>query len=66
MKDEEFDDVIATNLRIGVFRLSRGVMRGMMKARSPVASSTSAPLWRKCTIARQNGFTLPAKGGLKP
>ena len=32
MKDEEFDDVIATNLR-GVFRLSRGVMRGMMKAR---------------------------------
>ena len=33
MKDEEFDEVIATNLR-GVFRLSRGVMRGMMKARS--------------------------------
>lgn len=33
MKDEEFDDVIATNLR-GVFRLARGVMRGMMKARS--------------------------------
>ena len=33
MKDEEFDDVIATNLR-GVFRLSRSVMRGMMKARS--------------------------------
>lgn len=33
MKDEEFDDVIATNLR-GVFRISRGVMRGMMKARA--------------------------------
>lgn len=33
MKDEDFDDVIATNLR-GVFRLSRGVMRGMMKART--------------------------------
>ena len=33
MKDEEFDEVIATNLR-GVFRLSRGVMRGMMKART--------------------------------
>ncbi|GHA74357.1 beta-ketoacyl-ACP reductase [Formosimonas limnophila] len=33
MKDEDFDAVIATNLR-GVFRLSRGVMRGMMKARS--------------------------------
>lgn len=33
MKDEDFDAVITTNLR-GVFRLSRGVMRGMMKARS--------------------------------
>jgi 3-oxoacyl-[acyl-carrier protein] reductase len=33
MKDEDFDAVIATNLR-GVFRLSRGVMRGMMKART--------------------------------
>ena len=33
MKDDDFDDVIATNLR-GVFRLSRGVMRGMMKART--------------------------------
>jgi 3-oxoacyl-[acyl-carrier protein] reductase len=32
MKDEEWDDVIATNLR-SVFRLSRGVLRGMMKAR---------------------------------
>ena len=32
MKDEDFDDVIATNLR-AVFRLSRAVMRGMMKAR---------------------------------
>jgi 3-oxoacyl-[acyl-carrier protein] reductase len=33
LKDEDFDDVIATNLR-GVFRLSRGVMRAMMKART--------------------------------
>ena len=33
MKDDDFDAVIATNLR-GVFRLSRGVMRGMMKARA--------------------------------
>lgn len=33
MKDEDFDAVISANLR-GVFRLSRGVMRGMMKARS--------------------------------
>ncbi len=32
MKDEEWDDVIETNLR-SVFRLSRGVLRGMMKAR---------------------------------
>jgi 3-oxoacyl-[acyl-carrier protein] reductase len=32
MKDAEFDAVIDTNLR-AVFRLSRAVMRGMMKAR---------------------------------
>ena len=32
MKDEEWDAVIDTNLR-AVFRLSRAVMRGMMKAR---------------------------------
>jgi len=32
MKDDEWDAVIDTNLK-AVFRLSRGVMRGMMKAR---------------------------------
>jgi 3-oxoacyl-[acyl-carrier protein] reductase len=32
MKDGDWDEVIETNLR-AVFRLSRGVMRGMMKAR---------------------------------
>ena len=32
MKDEEFDAVIDTNLR-AVFRLSRAVLRPMMKAR---------------------------------
>jgi len=32
MKDEEWDEVIQTNLR-SVFKLSRGVLRGMMKAR---------------------------------
>jgi 3-oxoacyl-[acyl-carrier protein] reductase len=32
MKDAEWDEVMDTNLR-PVFRLSRGVMRGMMKAR---------------------------------
>jgi 3-oxoacyl-[acyl-carrier protein] reductase len=32
MKDAEWDDVMETNLR-AVFRLSRGVLRGMMKAR---------------------------------
>lgn len=32
MKDDEWDAVIETNLK-GVFRLSRAVMRGMMKAR---------------------------------
>jgi 3-oxoacyl-[acyl-carrier protein] reductase len=32
MKDGDFDEVIDTNLR-AVFRLSRAVMRGMMKAR---------------------------------
>ncbi|MDR1647360.1 MAG: 3-oxoacyl-ACP reductase FabG [Zoogloeaceae bacterium] len=33
MKDEDFDAVLETNLR-AVFRLSRAVMRGMMKART--------------------------------
>lgn len=33
MKDEEWDDVISTNLK-AVFRMSKLVMRGMMKARS--------------------------------
>jgi 3-oxoacyl-[acyl-carrier protein] reductase len=32
MKDAEWDEVLETNLK-AVFRLSRGVMRGMMKAR---------------------------------
>jgi 3-oxoacyl-[acyl-carrier protein] reductase len=32
MKDEEWDDIMATNLK-SVFRLSKAVMRGMMKAR---------------------------------
>jgi 3-oxoacyl-[acyl-carrier protein] reductase len=32
MKDDEWDDVLDTNLK-AVFRLSRAVMRGMMKAR---------------------------------
>lgn len=32
MTDEEWDDIMATNLK-SVFRLSRAVMRGMMKAR---------------------------------
>jgi 3-oxoacyl-[acyl-carrier protein] reductase len=32
MKDAEWDEVIETNLR-AIFRLSRAVMRGMMKAR---------------------------------
>ena len=33
MSDEEWDDIIATNLT-SVFRLSRAVLRGMMKART--------------------------------
>jgi 3-oxoacyl-[acyl-carrier protein] reductase len=33
MSDEEWDEVMATNLK-SVFRMSRAVMRGMMKARS--------------------------------
>lgn len=33
MSDEEWDDIMSTNLK-SVFRLSRGVLRGMMKART--------------------------------
>ena len=32
MKDDEWDDVMATNLK-GAFRLAKGVLRGMMRAR---------------------------------
>ncbi len=33
MKDDEWDDILSTNLK-SVFRLSKAVLRGMMKARS--------------------------------
>jgi 3-oxoacyl-[acyl-carrier protein] reductase len=33
MKDEEWDDIIATNLK-SIYRLSKAVLRGMMKARA--------------------------------
>ena len=33
MKEEEWDDIMSTNLK-SVFRLSKGVLRGMMKARA--------------------------------
>jgi 3-oxoacyl-[acyl-carrier protein] reductase len=33
MKDDEWDDIMATNLR-SVYRLSKAVIRGMMKARA--------------------------------
>lgn len=33
MSDEEWDDIMSTNLK-SVFRMSRGVLRGMMKART--------------------------------
>lgn len=33
MKEEEWDDIMSTNLK-SVFRLSKGVLRGMMKART--------------------------------
>jgi len=42
MKDEEWDDIIATNLT-SVFRLSRAVLRAMMKA--PVASFRLPRWW---------------------
>lgn len=49
MSDEEWDDIMSTNLK-SVFRLSRGVLRGMMKARtgriiniSSVVGSTGNP-----------------------
>jgi len=32
MKEDEWDDIMSTNLK-SVFRLSKGVLRGMMKAR---------------------------------
>ena len=36
MKEDEWDDIMSTNLK-SVYRLSKGVLRGMMKARRGVA-----------------------------
>ena len=33
MKEQEWDDIMTTNLK-SVYRLSKGVLRGMMKARN--------------------------------
>ena len=41
MKDEEFDEVIATNLK-GAFNLTRAVSRGMMKRREGVILNISS------------------------
>lgn len=62
MKDEEFDDVIATNLR-GVFRLSRGVMRGMMKARAGRIINISSVVAQMGNPGQAN--YAAAKGGVE-
>ena len=62
MKDEEFDDVIATNLR-GVFRLSRSVMRGMMKARSGRIINISSVVAKMGNAGQAN--YAAAKGGVE-
>jgi len=62
MKDEEFDDVIATNLR-GVFRLSRGVMRGMMKARNGRIINISSVVAKMGNPGQAN--YAAAKGGVE-
>ena len=62
MKDEEFDDVIATNLR-GVFRLSRSVMHGMMKARSGRIINISSVVAKMGNAGQAN--YAAAKGGVE-
>ena len=62
MKDEEFDDVIATNLR-GVFRISRGVMRGMMKARAGRIINISSVVAKMGNPGQAN--YAAAKGGVE-
>ena len=62
MKDEEFDDVIATNLR-GVFRISRGVMRGMMKARAGRIINISSVVAQMGNPGQAN--YAAAKGGVE-
>ena len=58
MKDEEWDDIQATNLK-SVFVLSRAVLRGMMKARAgrivnitSVVGHTGSPGQANCAAAR--------------
>ena len=62
MKDEDFDDVIATNLR-GVFRLSRGVMRGMMKARTGRIISVTSVIAQMGNAGQAN--SAAAKAGVE-
>ena len=62
MKDEEFDAVIATNLR-GVFRISRGVMRGMMKARAGRIINISSVVAQMGNPGQAN--YAAAKGGVE-
>jgi len=62
MGDDEWDAVIDTNLR-GVFRLSRGVMRGMMKARNGRIINISSVVAKMGNPGQAN--YAAAKGGVE-
>ncbi len=53
MKDEEFDEVIATNLK-GAFNLTRAVTRGMMKRREGVILNITSVVGLTGTAGQAN------------
>ena len=62
MKDEEWDDIMATNLK-SVFRLSKAVLRGMMKARYGRIINITLGRRRHRAIAGQTNYAA-AKAGV--
>ena len=61
MKEDEWDDIMDTNLK-SVYRLSKLVCRGMMKARSGKIINLTSVVWFMCNASQSN--YAAAKAGI--